>query len=105
MTTSCDNCGTPFNCSPSNLIRYKKHYCSKECKHIGEQEFCPDILTFQRKLFERPITELAEEYKISVKTIHKFINNNNLRRPSRGFWQKVAAGKIDLNQHVSNLFR
>jgi len=94
MTTTCDNCGTTFNCSPSNLIRYTKHFCSKECKHIGEQEFCPDILTFQRKLFERPITELADEYKISVKTIHKFCKEHNLVKPGRGTWQKFNAGKI-----------
>ena len=63
MKITCDYCGIPFNCNPSNLIRYKKHFCSKDCKHKGEQEFCPDISTFQKKLWEKPITELAEEYK------------------------------------------
>lgn len=94
MKTKCDYCEAEFNCSPSNLLRYGKHYCSKVCKHKDEQEFNPDIITFQRKLFEKPITELAIEYDTSVKTIHKFCKLNNLVKPGRGVWQKFNAGKI-----------
>jgi len=98
MIIKCDHCNIEFNCSPSNLDRYRNHYCCISCKHIAEQQFCPNILEFQRKLFEKPITELALEYDISVKTIHKFINQNKLIRPARGSWQKIFANKLTIEE-------
>ena len=94
MVIKCDNCKKEFNCPPSNLTRYGKHYCSIMCKHEAEQMFAPNILEFQQELWEKPITELAKEHNISVKTIHKFCKKHELLKPGRGYWQKKNAGLI-----------
>jgi len=94
MKISCDQCGVEFTCLPSNFSRYQKHFCSVQCKYKYEKQFAPNMEQFKLELWEKPITELALDYDISVKTIHKFCKNHKLPKPGRGYWQKKEAGLI-----------
>ncbi len=99
MVTNCDYCGTEYSITKSRLNRYTKHYCSADCKYADEKMFNPNIEEFKKDLWKQPITELAEIYGTSVKTIHKFCNKHKLDRPGRGWWQRVEAGLIDIDTH------
>ena len=88
MNIVCDFCEKGYDSSISNFERYNHHYCCATCKYKGELRFSPDIETFQLELWEKPITELASEYNVSAKTVHKFCEKHKLIKPGKGYWQK-----------------
>ena len=47
----------------------------------------------KKKLWEKPITEIAKEYNVSDSAIHKRIKKWNLEKPEPGYWAKKKGKK------------
>ena len=46
-----------------------------------------------REVWEKPVTEVAKQYKVSDVTIHKVCKSLDIPTPALGYWAKVRAGK------------
>lgn len=99
MKINCSNCNKEYDIAPSRLDLYKKHYCSAQCKYESEKIFNPDMDEFKAMLWKHDIVELSGIYSVSVKTIHKFIRNNDIWfRMRRGHRQKLESGTMTIDE-------
>lgn len=85
---NCKKCGNIFNkvgkkceaCVQKTSPRYKIKWPT------------PEVV--QKLLWEKPCTVIAKEWGISDNAINKFVKKHGLTKPGRGYWAKLAAGKI-----------
>jgi hypothetical protein len=54
----------------------------------------PSSEILQNLLLEHPASSIGKMFDVSGVTIAKWAKQYNLSKPSRGYWQKVQAGKI-----------
>ncbi len=69
-------------------------HCSVECasqsyKRKTKIEW-PNPLEFQKRLWEESSISLAKELGVSDKAVQAFCKRNNLTKPPRGYWTKMA---------------
>jgi hypothetical protein len=92
VTLHCAYCQQPFVTQLSR--QEKRRHCSKECSlksaqrlHLSPQELAEEV-------WSKPTVEIAAEHGVSDKAIEKWCKKYNIGKPPRGYWAKLAAGKI-----------
>lgn len=84
---NCSFCKKMFKpCSSSTL------FCSNSCARKREVRVSKDEL--QRLVYEKPITKIASGYGVSDSAVIKWCKKLSVKRPGRGYWAKVRAGKL-----------
>jgi transposase-like protein len=49
----------------------------------------------EKLLWEKPTSQIAKQFGVSDKAIEKWSKLYGLKKPSRGYWRKVACGKLN----------
>ena len=84
---TCKNCGVQFKGNG-------KHYCTWACFCAAAGRHKPDAATLQRLVWEQPTRKLAEQYEISDVALAKWCRKAGIKKPPRGYWAKMQAGKL-----------
>lgn len=88
----CLFCVTPFFVCPSHQNR--RFHCSVECRRIHSRKFNPEFSELEWLVWQMPTTEVAELFQVSDKAVEKRCKRLGISKPPRGYWAKVAAGKL-----------
>lgn len=83
------------HCSYCNTLTENKKFCcglcasqfSRKVKHPSKEEL--EIL-----IYEKPILKIAQDYNVSDTAVIKWCKKFNLKRPGRGYWEKIYHNKI-----------
>lgn len=79
-------------------IDHNYKYCSEECRDVGKQRDYryehPSKEELSNLVWSMPTTEVASKFGVSDKAIEKLCNKLGVKKPPRGYWAKVKAGKI-----------
>lgn len=54
----------------------------------------PDEIELKQLLWSKPMTLIAKDFKVSDKTVSKWIENYGLSKPPRGYWNKNMVGVV-----------
>ena len=54
----------------------------------------PSKEELEKLIWEKPTTQLAKDFDVSDKAIEKWCKRYGIEKPRRGYWAKLAAGKI-----------
>ena len=54
----------------------------------------PSIEEMQKLVWEKPASQLSEDLGVSDVAIAKFCKKHSITKPNRGYWAKLAAGKL-----------
>lgn len=86
-------------CLSCGLVLEKRStdkFCSQECFHKSLSKL-PENFTkesFEKDIWEKPSSKLAEEYGVSGRTIGKWCEKLGIEKPGRGYWVKKAFGTL-----------
>jgi len=92
----CEYCGKTFEKSSNNQF-----YCSIDCSnkspknklYKGKDKISKDEL--MKLVWEKPATEIAAQLGVSSKSIKKWCVQYGIETPSRGYWAKKYADKLE----------
>lgn len=93
VTLICPHCENAFEVSPSQAI--KRHYCSLECVRAVRRKLDVTREELERLVWEMPTTEVAKLFDVSGQAIAKRCKRFGIKKPPRGYWAKIQAGKMD----------
>ncbi len=96
------------HCSSFFVIRQSK-FCSQKCSNefyglIGNSLHptkinWPTPEQMFKLVWEKPTVTIAKNLGVSDKAINKFCKKNQIKKPPRGYWRKVACGIITLDSN------
>lgn len=73
-------------------INYGQIYCSHVCSSLDTHRYIhPTKEELQKLVWEKPVTQLAEELSISSTSIKKLCEKLGIEKPARGYWSKQKA--------------
>jgi hypothetical protein len=87
---SCQCCGATFEAPASDGHR---KYCSAPCASRASRRFEVTPEELERLVWEMPTTEVASLFGVSDKAVEKRCKKYGIRKPPRGYWAQVYAGK------------
>ena len=96
---TCATCGKTFLALPSDDNR---KYCSPACGHKGARRFEVTPEELENLVWEMPTVKIAEMFGVSDKAIEKRCQKYGIKKPPRGYWAKVEAGKDLKEEHELN---
>lgn len=82
------------NCECGNL----KQFASKVCSNCYDKEMLgnwPSVEEMSKAVWKMPTIKLKERFNASDVAIGKFCKRHGIVKPPRGYWAKVAAGKVE----------
>lgn len=87
---ACPACGKTFR--PLNR---RIRYCSIKCGHAGHHR-CrhPSAELLRWLVWNRPTENVGEYFGVSGKAVEKWCKRLGVKKPGRGYWAKVQAGKV-----------
>ena len=97
----CAYCGKPFLVCPSHLE--KRSHCSDACRRLHSRRFEIEPDALRKLVWEMPTTEIARLYGVSDKAIEKRCRLLGIDKPPRGYWARMAAGKLGIRPWVSEV--
>lgn len=118
----CPNCNSQTStfCGRTINRAYNCKKCGKEIKGQGKTGFCLSCSTkvnlpisprkfeitsqeLRKLVWEKPITQIANMYKVSGNAIKKRCKLLEIATPERGYWNKVYAGKIPFKNNITGV--
>ena len=90
IAKECLNCGNIFETTERCL----QVYCSAPCGNRASRKFEITKEELEILVWLKPTTEIAEMFGVSDVAIAKRCKKLNVDKPPRGYWSKVAAGKV-----------
>lgn len=86
----CLNCGEEFKICNSSVEKGGGKFCSIKCTQISRRKVDrPNKETLAKLLWEKPTTQIAEEFGVSDKAVGKWAKLYDLNKPPRGYWSKI----------------
>lgn len=79
----CEQCGEAFLAK-----KRKSKYCSPECAQLSQRMFNIDKEELERKVWEKPTMQIAQDLGISDVAIAKRCKRLGISKPPRGYWAK-----------------
>lgn len=88
---TCPICSKSFQQTNARI-----RYCSPKCGHVATHR-CPhpSKQMLQWLVWDRPVSTLKDHFGVSDVAIAKWCKRLHIRKPGRGYWARVYAGKIE----------
>jgi hypothetical protein len=86
------DCRQEFDVIPSDTNRA---LCSPECASEMQRRFRVNPREMAQMVWQMPTSQIAKIYGVSDVAIAKFCKKHGIKKPPRGYWAKLYAGRID----------
>ncbi|MCA9943074.1 MAG: HNH endonuclease [Anaerolineales bacterium] len=93
---TCRYCGKHFTVNGGSAKR--RFHCSNKCKSMASRQFEIEPEELEKLVWEMPTIHVAALLGVSDKAIEKRCKKFGIRKPPRGYWQKVNAGDWELEK-------
>jgi hypothetical protein len=80
----CLGCGKSFK--PTKISQKN---CNEKCVIKKHKYVHPSKEVLEKLLWEKTTVQIAKEFGVSDKAIEKLAKKYNLKKPTRGYWQKI----------------
>lgn len=80
-------------CSCGKLINYKATKCT-DCHNANQRKHIPSREELESIIWSKPTSDIAKDFNVSDKAVEKWCKKYGIKKPPRGYWQKVQHGKF-----------
>lgn len=95
-SNTCEDCNIEISSQATRCQSCASEHFARTCPpdHPLHLKFDPTPEKLKKLVWEMPMTQVGEKFKVSSNAIKKRCKKYGIKTPGRGYWQKKKAGKI-----------